>query len=316
MKVSIVLPCYNSVGHLGRCLSSLFRQTHGDLELIAVDDGSTDGTLDQLREAIVSAPYPMSVMHQANAGACTARNAGMRAATGGYVQFMDADDELLPEKIAHQLAVLESAGWPEIAAGRMKAIKADGLAEPLEASFGAADSDPWLALMRHRLGRTSSLLLSREGVISAGGWNPRARSSQEYELLFAMLKRGARAVHDNAALTLIHRRSGSISLGAPAEAWQRYIELRARILDHARMIGNPGLEHFEQALFDSLRILYPLNPEQAVAYYRNLLPKDFRPTVSTATGRAYLLLHRVLGFDRANRLRMAIGRAGSTGGKR
>lgn len=311
MNVSIILPCHNAEGHLERCLSSLFAQTHRPLELIAVDDGSTDATKALLDAAVARCPYPMQVIQQANAGACAARNTGLRAATGAFVQFMDADDELLPLKIAHQVTVCGGNGQPEIIAGRVRTRLDDGSEDILDRSFDVEDADEWLALMRHRLGRTSSLLLARDAVLHAGGWDVGAKSSQEYELLFAMLKQGARAVHDNEALTLIHRRPGSISTADPGGAWRRFVNLRIRILRHVEQTQpRKELHPFKQALFDGLRTLHAFSPREAEQLYRQEFANGFTPSRSPATGRFYLLLHRALGFAYANRIRRGLSALG------
>lgn len=311
MNVSIVLPCHNAEGHLERCLESLFTQTHRALELIAVDDGSTDATEAILTAAVARCPYPMRVIRQVNAGACAARNTGLYAATGDYVQFMDADDELLPEKIAHQVAIGKAQMRPDIIAGRVRTSTDEDGNESVERPFGPDDADEWLALMRHRLGRTSSLLLLRDAVAGAGGWDSAAKSSQEYDLLFRMLQRGARAVHDNEPLTCIHRRSGSISTADPGATWKRFVDLRMRILHHVER-NHPGkdVRPFHQALFDSLRTWHAFHPAEAERVYRQALPPGFKPGRSAATGRFYLLLHRAFGFAWANRIRNSFSALG------
>ncbi|MBK9176735.1 MAG: glycosyltransferase family 2 protein [Flavobacteriales bacterium] len=311
MKVSIVLPCHNAEGHLERCLNSLFEQTHRPLELIAVDDGSTDATKTLLEAAMARCPYPMQVLSQANAGACAARNTGLHAARGVFVQFMDADDELMPMKIAHQVSICDADARPDAIAGRVRTRLGNGAEDRLDRPFSSEDSDEWLALMRHRLGRTSSLLLARDAVLRAGGWDIQAISSQEYELLFAMLKQGARVVHDNEALTLIHRRSGSISMADPGASWKRFIDLRVKILRHVeQFFPERDPQPYRQALFDGLRTLHAFSPSEAERLYRQEFATGFTPGQSPATGRFYLLLHRAFGFAYANRIRRGLSALG------
>jgi hypothetical protein len=86
--------------------------------------------------------------------------------------------------------------------------------------------------------------------------------------------------------------------------WGRFVELRARILDHLRATRpDLDLRPYQQVLFDSIRTLYLHAPEQAIELYHRLLPKGHVPQRSTATGSVYLLLHRLFGFELANRLR-------------
>ncbi len=304
MKVSIVLPCYNAATHLDRCLAGLFAQTHGDLELIAVNDGSTDDTATVLEAAFRNAPFPTTIIHQPNAGACAARNKGLEVATGSYTQFMDADDELLPEKIAHQSALAEQNGYPDLVVGSARTFNASGEAQHTDLQR-SGNRDLWMDLMRHRLGGTPTNLWKTTTVRAVGGWNIEMKSSQEYDLMFRLLQHESTIVFDEAVLTNIHlQASGSVSTSKLDGTWLRFIELRTRIMDHVRTtLPQVDPQPYHQVLFDSIRTLYPYAPERAVALYKEHLPRDFTPGLSPATGRGYLLLHRALGFSLANKVR-------------
>lgn len=108
-KVSVVIPAYRAADKIGRAVESVGRQTFTDLEVIVVDDASQDDTAETatlhlkrsgLRHQIIVQPR--------NGGPAAARNAGVRAATGEYIAFLDADDYWLPEKLARQVAVLDA----------------------------------------------------------------------------------------------------------------------------------------------------------------------------------------------------------------
>ncbi len=102
--ISIVIPAYNAAAFLAECLESIFAQDHRPLEVIVIDDGSTDRSL-----AIAKAWLPaVRAVHQANAGPAAARNRGIEMADGEYLAFNDADDRWTPGRLARQLAILES----------------------------------------------------------------------------------------------------------------------------------------------------------------------------------------------------------------
>ncbi len=101
--ISVVMPCYQNGETLSRTVSSVQAQTVRDWELIAVDDGSTDGTAAAL-DALAAGEARMRVIHQKNGGVSSARNAGLAAARGTWVFFVDADDILLPEAFETLLA--------------------------------------------------------------------------------------------------------------------------------------------------------------------------------------------------------------------
>lgn len=98
-KVSVIIPVYNAGPSLRRSAASVTSQTHSNLELILVDDGSTDGSSATCDELARSDPR-IVVIHQPNAGVSAARSAGMERATGEYLTFVDADDAVHPEALA------------------------------------------------------------------------------------------------------------------------------------------------------------------------------------------------------------------------
>lgn len=104
--VSVIIPAYNSERWIMETIESVLAQTHLDLEVIVVDDGSIDDTAGIVGG--VQDPRVRLIM-QANAGACAARNRGLEEAQGKYVQFLDADDLLSEDKIARQVQLLRGA---------------------------------------------------------------------------------------------------------------------------------------------------------------------------------------------------------------
>lgn len=94
MTVSVIIPVYNVKSYLERCVHSVQNQTYKDLEIILVDDGSTDGSGDLCDQIAADEPR-IRVVHQQNQGLSGARNTGIRAAKGEYVVFLDSDDEWL-----------------------------------------------------------------------------------------------------------------------------------------------------------------------------------------------------------------------------
>src|SRR5215203_2614836 len=103
--VSAVVPAYNASRTVVEAVNSVLTQTVRDLEVIVVDDGSRDDTADVVRS--IDDPR-VSLITKQNEGASSARNAGIRAARGRYVAFLDADDLWLRSKLERQLDVLES----------------------------------------------------------------------------------------------------------------------------------------------------------------------------------------------------------------
>ena len=111
VKVSVIIPCYNCQAYVRETLDSLACQTYRDFEVVCVNDGSTDETLSVLENYRRQASgFTMQVINQANGGVSSARNAGVQAAEGNYILFLDSDDLYRPEFIALLYNALEQSG--------------------------------------------------------------------------------------------------------------------------------------------------------------------------------------------------------------
>lgn len=105
VRISVVIPAFNSAGTIARAIESVLRQDEPTVEIIVVDDGSTDGTSELLA---VSYPEQVIVIRQENRGAAAARNRGIARARGEFVAFLDADDEWVPGKLRLQIDRMEA----------------------------------------------------------------------------------------------------------------------------------------------------------------------------------------------------------------
>lgn len=96
MKISVIVPVYNCEPYVERCVRSIMAQTYTDLEIICINDGSTDGS-GELLDNLADEDDRILVVHQENAGASAARNAGLDLATGAFITFVDSDDAIEPD---------------------------------------------------------------------------------------------------------------------------------------------------------------------------------------------------------------------------
>lgn len=105
--VSVVIPVYNRADTIKRAVESVLEQTYKNVEIIIIDDGSTDGTIDQLKE-LEQMESSIRVFKQDHKGANAARNLGIEKARGGFIAFQDSDDEWLPSKLEKQICYIPS----------------------------------------------------------------------------------------------------------------------------------------------------------------------------------------------------------------
>ena len=104
--VSVIIPVYNVQEYLARCIDSVLCQSHKELEIILVDDGSTDHS-GAMCDDYTSRDSRIKVIHKSNGGLSDARNAGLDVMTGDYVTFIDADDYLIPQQYEHCIDIIK-----------------------------------------------------------------------------------------------------------------------------------------------------------------------------------------------------------------
>jgi len=124
-KISVIIPVYNMEKYLGECLDSILQQTLSDLEMIIINDGSTDSSLSIIRE-YQKRDSRIVVIDKANAGVGAARNDGIKAATGDYLAFMDPDDMYASENVLLHLYQTAEAENVPVAGGKTVLLYQDG----------------------------------------------------------------------------------------------------------------------------------------------------------------------------------------------
>ncbi len=179
--ISVVMPCFNAAGHIAASLESALAQSYRNLELVVVDDGSTDDTLAEL-ERFHSLDRRVTVATQPNSGPGAARNHGLRVARGDYIAFLDADDAWHPqclEKLAAALdrnpdAGLAYCGWQNVG---LSGGRGDPYIPPdyeqenkLEVVFSSC---PW---------PIHAALTRRDAVTAVGGFDEQWTSCMDFEL--------------------------------------------------------------------------------------------------------------------------------------
>ena len=128
--VSVVVPVYNSKQYLKRCLESLLHQTYDYLEIILVDDGSTDGSFD-ICDELAKKSKKIKVIHQNNRGVTAARNHGIKECTGDYITFVDSDDWIDVDFIENAVDAFKRNQFADICVQRMQFDYLDGSSSPI-----------------------------------------------------------------------------------------------------------------------------------------------------------------------------------------
>ncbi|WP_121742559.1 glycosyltransferase family 2 protein [Natronorubrum halophilum] len=207
-RISVIIPTYNRAATLPRAIDSALEQTVDDLEVVVVDDGSTDDTDSVL--AGYDDPRVRPVIHATNQGANVARNTGIEHARGEYVAFLDSDDEWRPEKLERQLAVLEdrSSEWVGAycdsayelsgASGRLRSAVAAVLAREDEepAREGGEELIGEILADNVQPGAGSTLLVRTDVASEIGGFDEQLDRFQDPEFCLRVLEAGKLAYVD------------------------------------------------------------------------------------------------------------------------
>ncbi len=220
-RVSVVIPALNMEAYLGECLESVFTQTYSRYEVIVVDDGSTD----QTAEVALQYGPRVRLIRQAHRGTAAARNAGVRAARGDLVAFLDADDVWLPAYLEKQVATFDANGgncvvfcdvyWWD---GRTPRTGVK-----LERRIPFDTSDPLLSIVRGSDLPVDGVLVPRELLLEAGLSNEQLREGTEVDLFQRLASLNVRFCHTPMALALYRHRPGSVSTRRPRESTENYL---------------------------------------------------------------------------------------------
>ena len=207
--VSIVIPCYNGEDFVADAINSALAQTYPHTEVVVIDDGSTDNS------GAVIASFGDAVSWQAepNRGGAAARNLGISQCRGEFVQFLDADDVLLADKLSKQvpLAVAE----PKMLSYTDHYFRAESEQARLRRGRSVTAVDPFIFVLEHRTLTVSGPLYPRSWLNRIGGFRDGMRASQEFEMNLRMAELmstlNAQFVHIDEPLFEVRRRQGSVS---------------------------------------------------------------------------------------------------------
>jgi glycosyltransferase involved in cell wall biosynthesis len=259
--VSFIVPTYNAAHYLPGAIDSALAQTYPHLEVIVIDDGSTDDT-----RALLAARYAddprVRVLYQRNQGPAAARNYGLRAARGDYVHLLDSDEILLPDKVARSLALFDA--HPDAAAvyGPGIAVAPDGLTVLDYPSPPLPSGDVFCAWLCGPLSGgtgsvTGSFMLRRAAVLEVGGFDERFWGAEDWDLWLRLADRYHFVALDEALVIYrrtpdgLHTRRDNILQGR-LWAVQKARQLESR----RRCLGDAEFDRLEAGRWHALAVYY------------------------------------------------------------
>lgn len=235
--VTAILPCFNAAATLPRAIGSVRAQSYPNIEIIAVDDGSRDGTL-----ALLRGQAGVRVITQPNAGAAAARNAAIAVAQGEFLAFLDADDEWHPDKLAQQITLLADNPAIVLVGCRAEVVGLDGLRQPVNPTRAPpTGKQAWRTMLHHSFFIPSVLAARTEVVRRIGGFTARMRAGEDDQDFCIRMALEGEVGFVDAALMTMYQQPGSLSQTHLSREHETVLPM---ILDHCRALA-PRLSRAE-----------------------------------------------------------------------
>ena len=233
-RISVVIPCYNAERYVAAAVRSVLAQRQAGLEIIVVDDGSSDGSVRLLRESFPE----IEVLEQRNQGVSAARNAGIANARGEWIAFLDADDIWLPGKLDAQLRLLRSqpgarmayTAWqewpssePEPQPSFLEQLRGAGQGAP-----GRAGASGWIypELLLECAVWTSTVLAHRSLFNELGPFDTSMRVGEDWDL-WLRVSRVSEILRVCEPLALYRKHAASLTQRAPEHNYKAVVLARA-----------------------------------------------------------------------------------------
>jgi glycosyltransferase involved in cell wall biosynthesis len=196
-KVSAIIPCFNAAPYVGDAIRSALDQTFTDLEVVVVNDGSTDA----FHAAVAPYRSRIKIIDKENGGVAEARNTALNASQSDYLAYLDADDRWLPDKIAVQVAALDAQAEVAMVHTSVRYIDAAGTLLPREktAWFKPAELSV-MNLLKHNT-ITISSVLHRRSAFDGDFFAADVCPCEDWDLWLRFLGRGHRVLHIPEVLT-------------------------------------------------------------------------------------------------------------------
>ncbi len=302
MKTTICIPCFNAASWLRQCVQSALDQTGVEPEVIVVDDGSTDGSLEIAREF----GSQIQVLTGPRKGATAARNLAWRQGSAEWVQFLDADDYLEPGKILTQLDEAGADSKADVIYSPVWIETWKNSASSREKSDTSPDDDIFTQWIRWRIPQTGGALWRRSALEQLGGWKEDQPCCQEHELYLRALM---------AEMQFRHAQTP----GAVYRIWSEETLCRKdpRLVAHTRtslidtMLGwlasSQQLTQLHrdaagQVFFEQARTLARSDLAEAAAYCSERKARGFFRKSGPAAPLAYRVVYALAGFKAAERI--------------
>jgi hypothetical protein len=265
--VSILIPCYNARPWIAQSIQSAIDQTYPHKEIVVVDDGSTDGSLDVIRDFGDRVRFETGP----NRGGNVARNRLLELSRGDWLSFLDADDYLLPEKIKRQMALIApDAKIDVVYSPFIELIQKTGKMH----QRSVEDDDLYANYIRWDPFSTIAPLWKKSAILEVGGWNPNQPVCQEHELLLRLIMAGKKFELLSEPLSVYRAVNGaSVSRHSPMKTLTHQMGLMNKFEEYLVVSGKLEDKHrriLAQSRFEAARAAYAYDKDFAGTLIRQI----------------------------------------------
>ncbi|MBE9182505.1 glycosyltransferase [Oculatella sp. LEGE 06141] len=226
--VSIIIPCFNAQRWLAEAIDSCLNQTYPNIEIIVVDDGSTDNSIEILKRYQDRLTWETG----ANRGGNHARNRGFALSSGHYIQYLDADDYILPTKIEKQVQCLEATNADVVYGDwQYRHHPPNGTSYLSEVKICGPKSDFLESLLSNdRWVSPAAVLFTRNAVNQCGGWDETLKAAQDRDFLLTVAMSGATFFYQ-AGCESVYREYGKVTVSTSCK--RRWLDSHCYVMKKA-----------------------------------------------------------------------------------
>lgn len=301
--VSILIPCFNAERWIAHAIESALRQTWPHKEVVVVDDGSTDCSLDVIRR------FGRRIRWEAgpNGGGNAARNRLLGMAEGEWLQYLDADDWLMPDKVANQMRFVEGGAEVDVLFGPPILEHWSSAGVRHECLVIPEPHDPWVLLARWHLPQTGAALWRTQAVRDVGGWKADQPCCQEHELYLRLLMARKRFAYCEAGGAVYRLWSEqTVCRRNPDEVATRRLDIEERAEEFLASHGELTAARrwsINQARFEIARSAWQRSPSRAIEIVDRIRSSqmNFRPGGDAAPP-FYQVAYSLFGFCIAEKI--------------
>ena len=302
MLVSILIPCYNAERWIARAIESALAQTWPNKEVIVVDDGSTDGSLEVIRSFDGRVRWESGP----NRGGNAARNRLLQLARGDWVQYLDADDYLRSAKLERQLQVLREYPDCDVICGPTAWERLQNGELVCTDETIPAPRDPWVLLAKWRLPQTGGPLWRRAALEHVGGWRVDQPCCQEHELYLRLLASGRKFEFSDECLAVYcdSEDATRVTRKIPGEVDRQRLIIFDRMeetLTARKELTAARLQAINDARHQLARKYWRADKPLKTSILARIRESDsnYLPDIGPASPPAYVAMYRLLGFEAA-----------------